>query len=278
MPLLSPRFTSSDTLIAVERNTTVLQRGSKGRDVHLVQMALIDLGYAMPISTASDRESPDGIYGDETFRVVEKFQHDTPDLAKDGIVGQKTIRKLDEKFAGFQHRVNLHFRSIALTSTPFDRLLSSAKTAYGQYGIAIEMGNGESLALCEADQALFDQIDQECNWLIDDGEIKRLHSLGTPAPQTDVLVYFVRRFSDASLTGCGGSGANRPACTIAAFGNRWTMAHEVGHVLLGSSFSPVHSTLSHNLMFGSTKSEAIIPILTDRQVKQMRASICCKTV
>jgi len=278
MALSSPRFTSSDTLQSVEQNHAVLGRGSTGRPVHLVQMALIDLGHAMPISTSNERASPDGIYGEETFQVVKKFQRETPGLTEDGIVGQETIRKLDEKFAGFQHRVKVHFRSIALTATPFDRLLTSAQIAYGQYGIKIDMANGESLALSDEDQALFDQIDQECKWLIDDGEIKRLHSLGTPAPDNDVLVYFVRQFSNANMTGCGGHGRNRPACTVAAFGNRWTMAHEMGHVLLGSEFSPVHAASNRNLMFAHTKSEAIIPILTDRQVTRMRASTCCKAI
>jgi hypothetical protein len=140
------------------------------------------------------------------------------------------------------------------------------------------MANGESLALSEADQALFDQIDQEYNWLIEDGEIKRLHSLGTPAPYTDVLVYFVRQFSDATMTGCGGHGTNRPACTVAASGNRWTMAHEMVHVLLGSGFSPVHTNSNLNLMFAHPKAEAIIPILTDRRVTRMRASTCCTAI
>jgi hypothetical protein len=38
------------------------------------------------------------------------------------------IRKLDDKFPGFQHRVKVHFRSIALTSTPFDRLLPARRS------------------------------------------------------------------------------------------------------------------------------------------------------
>ena len=51
-----------------------LKRGSTGRHVHLVQMALIDLGFAMPISTLSQDYSPDGVFGVETEAVVKAFQ------------------------------------------------------------------------------------------------------------------------------------------------------------------------------------------------------------
>ena len=65
MPLTSPRFKNERELIAVEAGHAVLRRGSTGRHVHLVQMALIDLGFVMPISILSQDYSPDGVYGVE---------------------------------------------------------------------------------------------------------------------------------------------------------------------------------------------------------------------
>jgi len=277
MGLSSPRFKSDATLVKVEANQAALRLGANGHAVHLVQMALIDLGHAMPRSTSNANFNPDGIFGRETEATVKAFQRSVP-LVDDGVVGQKTIRELDKRFERFQHVVRLHFRSIALTQQPFSLLLSNAQRVYAQYGIRVDMQNGESLALSTSDEALFDQIDQECNWVIDDGEIARLHRLGAPAPRTDVLVYFVRAFSDANLLGCGGHGGGRPACTVAAAGSQWSMAHEVGHVLLGSSFAPVHTRSTRNLMFNSTPAITGVPTLTIGQLAQMRASAECHAI
>jgi hypothetical protein len=63
---------------------------------------------------------------------------------------------------------------------------------------------------------------------------------------------------------------------VTAAGSQWTTAHEVGHVLLGSSFSPVHESSSSNLMFSSTPGiTGNPPSLTDAQVAQIKRSICC---
>ncbi len=277
MALQSPRFRSDPTLSSVEANQRFLKQGSSGHAVHLLQMALIDLGHSMPRSTGNPNYNPDGIFGSETDATVRAFQR-AHGLGADGVVGPKTMRALDGLFANFQHRVRLHFRSTSLTQQPFSLLLSNAERVYAQYGIQIVMANGESLALSAADQALFDQIDQQCNWVINDGEIRRLHALGTPAPRTDVLVYFVRAFSNPNLLGCGGHGGGRPACTVAAAGSPWSMAHEVGHVLLTSSFSPVHTSSTKNLMFSSTPSITSTPTLTVQQLAQMRGSTCCSAI
>ena len=276
MALSSPRFTSSSVLGDVEANRTVLRKGSQGTAVHLVQMALLDLGFRMPVSIANPNFSPDGIYGDETVNVVKEFQRAHPPLKDDGLVGQNTIRELDRLLPGFQHRVRAHFRSIALTNVPFQRSLSNAETVYGMYGIKFEFASGESINLTSAQRALFDRVDQECNWAINDGEMNQLQGLGSRAPATDVLVFFVNTFADNTLLGCGGHATNRPACTIAARAGAWDTAHEVCHVLLTSSFAPVHNSDRRNLMHATEPFLSTIPVLTDRQVAQIRLSPLCR--
>jgi hypothetical protein len=275
MALTSPRFKSSRTLNNVEANRALLQKGAVGRPVHLVQMALLDLGYAMPRSTGNAQYSPDGIYGEETTRVVKQFQKDSRTLSADGVVGQKTIQELDRRLNAFTHRVRLHFRSIALTNIPFHQSLSNAETVFGQYGIKIEFASGESIGLSPDERELFQKVDQECNWELSDGELHQLHGIGSPAPSTDILVFHVNTFAD-NITGCGGHARNRPACTIAAHHGAWTTSHEVCHVLLGSSFSPVHIQDKRNLLFPTTRTLSSVPVLTDRQVTQIRKSVCCQ--
>ncbi len=278
MTLTSPRFKSSATLIKVEANKAVLQKGSTGTSVHLVQMALIDLGHLMPISTANSNFSPDGIYGEETKQAVKKFQREHPPLVDDGVMGQKTIRELDQLFKAFQHRVRLHFRSIALTSVPFERSLANAETVFGMYGIKIEFASGISINLTPDQRTLFNQIDQECDWDLNDGEINELQGIGPPAPPNDILVFFVNNFVDNTVLGCGGHAKDRPACTIAARAGAWDTAHEVCHVLLGSSFNPVHNPDKRNLMHETEPFLTSIPVLTDRQVIRIRKSNLCRTI
>jgi len=278
MPLTSPRFKFEPTLKKVEANQTVLQKGSSGTPVHLVQMALLDLGFSLPISTGNPNNSPDGIFGEETRQAVIKFQEDSGTLKNDGIIGQKTIRELDSQFPNFEHRVQLDFRSIALTDVPFQRSLSNAEIVYAQYGIKIEFASGESIALTPDQQEKFNQIDQDCNWDLTDGEFTELKNLGTPAPLSDVLVFYVNTFADPNTLGCGGHTKDRPACTVTAHALAWDTAHEVGHVLLTSSFTPVHINDRRNLMHPISRSLASTPILTDRQVAKIRSSPLCKAI
>lgn len=270
----SPRFQPSRNLRRVAANQATLRRGDRGRAVHLVRQALIDLGYAMPRSTTSARYSPDGSFGSETEVKLKAFQAASR-LRDDGILGRNTLQALSRRLPGYQHRVRLHFRSIARQSVAFQRSLLDAQVVYSQYGIKIEFGSGESLMLTPAQQQLLEQIDGECNWVITSGEFDQLHRLGGRAPSNEILVYYVKSLKGGDL-GCGGHAPNRPAVTVAARASRWDAAHEVGHVLLGSNFKPVHIDDRRNLMHPDAATYATIPVLTDKQVKQMRRSVCCK--
>lgn len=276
MPLTSPRFKDNDELTKVAAGQVLLKKGSKGHHIHLVQVALIDLGHQMPNSTQSQSYSPDGDFGNETDATVRKFQQ-TNGLEADGVVGPKTMAALDTRIGGYKHRIGLHFRSIALTNVPFNTMLASTQKVYAQYGIRIDMMNGESLALSSVDQTKLEKVDQECNWDLSDGEFNELHSLGTPAVHTDVLVYFVKSFKE-QLNGCGGHAKKRPACTVAETGTRWTVAHELCHVMLGSGFAPVHVGDTRNLMNHTTTTIIGTPSLTVKQLERVRASAMCHIV
>ena len=276
MALTSPRFIASRRLRNVAANQATISKGHSGRSVHLVQQALIDLGYQLPRSTRKAAYSPDGSFGSETEAKLKEFQARSG-LKDDGVVGWRTLQALARRLPSYQHRVRLHFRSIALHKIPFERSLLDAQVIFGQYGIKVEYGSGESLLLTPAQMRLFDRIDNDCEWTLSAGEYNELHSLGTRAPDNEILVYQVKALKGGDL-GCGGHAVNRPAVTVAAAASRWDTAHEVGHVLLGSSFSPVHVSDRRNLMHPTTSRYATIPVLTDGQVKQMRRSVCCRVL
>lgn len=274
MALVSPRFKSTRKLIDASLGTSI-RPGASGRAVHLVQMALIDLGYAMPRSTGNPDYSPDGKFGSEMTEKLRAFQNDN-NITPSGIIDRNTMLALDHFCRDYTHRVRLHFRSISENDVPFERGLADAEIVYGQYGIKIEFASGSCLRLTEEEEEAFTIIDNSCEWVVTDGEYMRLHNMGGPAPSNEIMVYYVRELSDVG--GCGGHMVNRPACTVAKNITRWATAHEVGHVLLTSSFLPVHGPDKRNLMMEDVLFFSTTPVLTDRQVTQIRSSVCCVAI
>ena len=114
-----------------------------------------------------------------------------------------------------------------------------------------------------------------CEWEITSGDFAEVQRLGGFVAATDIVVYYVNRFATPGLLGCGGHLPGRPACILAASAARYSTAHEVGHVMLGSSFSPVHDSAISNLMYAYENRTGDPPSLNDRQLMQMKRSPCC---
>jgi peptidoglycan hydrolase-like protein with peptidoglycan-binding domain len=98
MPLQCARFSSEPDIVRASTNSPPLRRGTQGDGVRALQLALIDLGFAMPISTKNGANLPDGIFGAETLKTVIAFQK-ANGLVADGIVGAHTTDRLDKVIA-----------------------------------------------------------------------------------------------------------------------------------------------------------------------------------
>ncbi len=92
--LSSNRFKGNEQLEAAYDNETLIQQGARGLHVTILQQALVDAGFALPVFGV------DGNFKDETKTGVEAFQS-----AKgltggdvDGIVGPTTMNLLDQHF------------------------------------------------------------------------------------------------------------------------------------------------------------------------------------
>lgn len=174
--------------------------------------------------------------------------------------------------------VNLHMRSISMPVVSEMVALWNATRVYGQHGICIQMASGQSLLLSAADQLTLDVIDGECQWNQESAEQRRLFGLGGRA-DSGILVYYVNRIQQtdgSSLNGCAGHIPSRPAVVVAASGSQWTLAHEVGHVLLRPTFSPVHATSPANVMYAPTTSITANPPSFDAaQLTAIRNSPYC---
>lgn len=95
--LKSPRYAGQPSLEAAYDNSPPLSIGMTDPGVAAVQQGMIDAGHAMPISTKSGK--PDGIFGKETDATVRDFQGKNG-LVPDGLVGRKTMGRLDELAGG----------------------------------------------------------------------------------------------------------------------------------------------------------------------------------
>ena len=87
--LTATRFSGNIVLEAVYDDEQLIQNGSSGTAVRLIQESLIAQGYAFPLFGA------DGDFGDETESQVRRFQIDTGALKLDGLVGPETMKLLD---------------------------------------------------------------------------------------------------------------------------------------------------------------------------------------
>ncbi len=98
MALECARFSSEPDIVRASTNSPPLRQGSRGDGVRVLQLALIDLGFGMSISTSNGTTLPDGIFGAETLKTVMAFQR-ANGLVADGVAGARTIERLDKVIA-----------------------------------------------------------------------------------------------------------------------------------------------------------------------------------
>lgn len=276
MALSSPRFRGVTELEQAAHNAPWLSVGSKGYGVHLVQMALIDLGYAMPNSTGGVAFSPDGIYGAETKSIVREFQKTTlggPAVNHDGAIGQNTMRKLDHAMLGHTRRVHLQVSFTSKPSVPIETQLKVARDVFERYGIAILHVPVEGFFFeHDADQGFFNEnpdFEKQKERLKDRSKL----TLGP----TDIAVAFIDQFATGRAVGDSQWDASGALIRITEKAFETTLAHELGHVLLSptsASISDDHSSHDRNIML-----DGFVPrpphVLSAEQLKRMKSNARC---
>lgn len=110
MALVNPRFSSDRELAAASENQPPLKRGANGEGVAILQQALLDLGFVMPVSTRARGGLPDGIYGAETEAAVLAFQRRNQ-LPADGVTGRVTLRQLEASIQLLSEAESVRFKS-----------------------------------------------------------------------------------------------------------------------------------------------------------------------
>jgi len=101
MALKSSKMNTDPYLQQAANNTPPLRLGTRNSGTKIMQDCLIKLGYAMPITTKNGLSEPDGVFGQETLKAVQKFQRDQG-LSADGIAGRDTLHRLDQLVLEYQ--------------------------------------------------------------------------------------------------------------------------------------------------------------------------------
>ncbi|MCA9063095.1 MAG: peptidoglycan-binding protein [Planctomycetaceae bacterium] len=102
MALSSPWFRWSSRFRQAEQNNPPMRSGEQCQAVRVIQQAMIQLGVHPMTRSIRKYGSPDGVFGSETKQAVSKYQkdHTNPTLSSDGVVGQNTMRALDQDLPG----------------------------------------------------------------------------------------------------------------------------------------------------------------------------------
>lgn len=278
MTISSPRFANVLQLTQAAQNRPPLSVGSRGHGVHLVQFALIDLGYAMPRSMGKNRMSPDGVFGSETKGVVEAFQassHGGPAVKDDGIVGQNTMAKLDRAIGGYTHRLPVTIWTVKQSALSIFAMVREAQEVYGHYGIKFEVRYGRCVPLSDADHDAFRSKKTKLPKLVEIAEKK----IGVTFTATDTTVVQLGRFDPDDVYGVALSNQQKALVRISDDATVSTLAHEVGHIVLTPASghdAEDHTSYVHNIM--TDGSERRPYVLGYDQVKEMRAHARCPKI
>jgi hypothetical protein len=122
--------------------------------------------------------------------------------------------------------VFVHSKVLVAPTISVDTMFASMREVYAAAGFVVEESSRETLSLPD----LEDVDVGECRRGNTTGEQNTLFGNRNNVGANDVVIYFVRSTVPA-FNGCAAHPANRPGAVVVRGATRWTMAHEIGHVL-----------------------------------------------
>jgi predicted Zn-dependent protease len=139
-------------------------------------------------------------------------------------------------------RVNhLHLKILTTPDLAIDTMLNRMREIYRSAGIRVQVVSRENLSAATLGAAAFNNLNDldvaQCKDSTSDEQnalFANQNSVPGGQRASEIVVYFVRsvtKTAGGSLNGCATFPAGQPGAAIAKIASRWTLAHEVGHVL-----------------------------------------------
>lgn len=167
--------------------------------------------------------------------------------------------------------------TLAAVKFDYAKAITYAEKLYGSNGIYFDIRQQMCLALSEEQAIKLAVIDGQCKWDQNNAEQDDLFELVKGRVGSGISIFIVGGINTDgtnTLAGCAGHDPSKPAVVVSATGTMYTLAHELGHVLLTSTFSPVHETVTSNIMINGTHKipENSFPTFNKTQVTQILKS------
>ena len=150
-----------------------------------------------------------------------------PMLAPNGTrFGGWLLNTADNQIGIGDQLLRLHVKILTNPTVSIEQMIVEMQRIYESVGVRVQRTSTETLNL-----PLLDDIDVGgCRLGVTTAEQNDLFGNRANAGPNDVVVYFVRSTVPPS-NGCAAHPAGRPGAVVAQGASRWTLAHEVGHVL-----------------------------------------------
>lgn len=165
--------------------------------------------------------------------------------------------------------VNLRLRVLVQPDVTVKTLLDCCKKVFDQAKISINV-RSDPLELSDADLVKFTAVKVHscCAGNSVTAEQSALYALASDVAAKDIVVFLVQD-TDKALDGCAQHPKGRPGALVTSICSKWTLAHELGHVL-----GLPHVNEKTRLMFngGTLGIKADPPVLTKEEVELMLKS------
>jgi hypothetical protein len=124
-------------------------------------------------------------------------------------------------------RLPLHLRILFEPDIPIDRMMAGARAVFAAIEVDVEEASRVAL---DAPLLRVLNVGDSCDGSGVSGEQRQLFDQRGELGPDDVVIYFVRETAPP-LAGCSQHPRGRPGVVVTSQGTKWTLAHEIGHLL-----------------------------------------------